>query len=51
MVDQVVDRLQLRGRLIMLFSLLRGVPGSAENTQPALPPMAEDEPVASFDQA
>lgn len=51
MVDQVVDRLELRGRLITLFSLLRGVPGSAENTTPALPPMAEDEPIASFDQA
>jgi len=51
MVDQVVDRLELRGRLITLFSLLRGVQGSSENTTPALPPMAEHEPIASFDQA
>ena len=55
MVDQVVDRLELRGRLIMLFGLLRGVPGRAEASEPSAennhPAMTEDEPIASFDQA
>ena len=51
MVDQVVDRLELRGRLITLFDLLRGVPGPANVDASKVPPMAEDEPVASFDQA
>ena len=53
MVDQVVDRLELRGRLIMLFGLLRGVPGPTVPADPATdgaPAMAEDEPIASFDQ-
>ena len=55
MVDQVVDRLELRGRLIMLFGLLRGVPSRAEANEPSAennhPAMTEDEPIASFDQA
>ena len=51
MVDQVVDRLELRGRLITLFDLLRGVPGPANVDASKVPPMAEDKPVASFDQA
>lgn len=57
MVDQVVDRLELRARLIALFGLLRGVPGpvvpSDGKADPAadVPPMTEDEPIESFDQA
>jgi len=54
MVDQVVDRLELRGRLITLFELLRGVPGPTvpvATEADEVPPMAEDEPIASFDQA
>lgn len=58
MVDQVVSRLELRDRLVMLFSLLRNVPGSpastSNGTQQAdetdLPVMQEDEPNPSFDQ-
>jgi len=59
MVDQVVSRLELRDRLVMLFSLLRNVPSSpatpVSGSQPAvetdLPAMQEDEPNPSFDQA
>lgn len=54
MVDQVVDRLELRGRLIMLFGLLRGMPGThttEEQPAKAHPAMTEDEPIVSFDQA
>ena len=54
MVDQVVDRLELRGRLITLFELLRGLPGPTvpvATEADEVPPMAEDEPIASFDQA
>ena len=55
MVDQVVDRLELRGRLIMLFGLLRGEVGSTLPVEPSaasdIPPRAEDEPIVSFDQA
>jgi acetyl-CoA carboxylase carboxyl transferase subunit beta len=54
MVDQVVDRLELRARLIMLFGLLRGELGPnvpADPNADSTPPMAEDEPIASFDQA
>ncbi|MEC7141225.1 MAG: acetyl-CoA carboxylase carboxyl transferase subunit beta, partial [Pseudomonadota bacterium] len=58
MVDQVVSRLELRNRLVMLFSLLRNVPGSPATTgsgsqpagEPDLPVMQEDEPNPSFDQ-
>ena len=53
MVDQVVNRLELRNRLIMLFGLLQGVPGPAvadPQADRAAPPMREDEPILSVDQ-
>ena len=52
MVDQVVDRLEMRGRLITIFELLRGVPGPSVPTphEETVPPMKEDEPIASVDQ-